>query len=279
MQVPSLDMTVVVAGNGPSIKDVTPGQVLATDRIIRMNNFYFEPETWLGNRVDLFLAAGDPRVAPFSLSTLKTCLDEYDIRGWSSFNPRIVRSGRKILPVPYFDMPLYADYGFAAQAQAVMARFDVKPMTGTLALLIAYAAGARRFVVAGIDLYSSTQRYMYHPGPHQRALMGRDLAERGVDVRLHNHTLDLELIRLLARQPDVEIHHANCAGSLAEFLPVAPVRQGDIPHRRRRQPPSDWVPFSGAYPIHLLRLLRRIRSTQMRLSDRVRIGALKPFRN
>lgn len=267
MPVLSPDRTVVVAGNGPSVADIAPGQILADDVIIRVNNFFFEPRTWLGKRVDLLVAGGDPRVAPFLMETLKSCLSDYQITAWTAFNPRVVTNGQKILPLSYRDFPVFADPAFARQAQDIMGRYErVKPLTGTYALLMAYAAGARRFVLTGMDLYSSETRYFYQPGPHQRALLGGDLAERGLDGHLHDHRLDLELISLLADQNDVQIQHAHCAGYISDHLALAPIRKGAPVAVRRRHAPTDWSSRSGCYPIRLLRLMRRVRTWQRKLA-------------
>ena len=86
---------VIVAGNGMSLTRIAPGRVLETDFIIRTNNFFFETHYYLGRRVDLAMMGGDPRVAPFMFETLWQCRKDYDLQGWSSFNPKVVPAGNR----------------------------------------------------------------------------------------------------------------------------------------------------------------------------------------
>ena len=77
----------LVAGNGPSLATIPPGQVLASDQVVRTNNFFFEEQYYVGRRVDLAFIGGDPRVAPFVLATLAHARESYELRAWSASHP------------------------------------------------------------------------------------------------------------------------------------------------------------------------------------------------
>lgn len=263
----------VVAGNGPSLARIAPGAVLAQDRIVRTNNFFFEPCFYLGNRVDLALIAGDPRVAPFALRTLADVGDQYHITAWGSPDPRVRRAGRRIRALPpaqeLSDLA-QACPGLARVLQDQMTRYQARPTTGIRALIESYAQGARHIVLAGLDLYAphpeGPARYAYDPGPHQRALLGADLGHRGYDRHLHHPDLDRALIAWLVEQEECRMWQAGDAPALTGLVDAAPLRNGPPPNAPEKRPVLDWTARSGWYPIAALKLLRRARARTMRFT-------------
>lgn len=248
--------TVVVAGNGSSLARLLPGCVLASDRIVRTNNFFFEPESYLGTRVDLAFMAGDPRVAPFMFETLWRHGRDYDLRGWTSHDPRVIRAGkRRFAPGLRPLRPPAPDVARAVETLTV--RHQRRPNTGTRAVLAAHAMGARHILLAGIDLHSGSQRYVYPPGRRMRALMGQDLGARGPDRHLHDPALDLAILAMLRDRDDLVLERACDSAALAEILPAAAARPGPGPDRAPRRAPTDWVGRVGLYPMALLLALRR----------------------
>lgn len=248
--------TFVVAGGGLSLTRLIPGQVLVTDRIVRTNNFFFEPMHYLGRRVDLAFMGGDPRVAPFMFETLWRCRADYDLAAWSSHNPAVIRAGQRRFGACYRVMR-YRDAAIEAEVAALMARHERKPTTGTYAALMAHGMGARRIILTGIDFYNGSQRYPFEPGRHQRDLMGQDLNRRGVDQRLHAPQLDLDILSALIRRGDAEFLRSGAGTPLDSLMPQAPVRTGQPVIPTPRTPPTDWAPRAGLYPIAWLKLMRR----------------------
>lgn len=256
----------VVAGSGLSLTAIAPGRVLATDTMVRTNNFFFEDRYNLGRRVDLAFIGGDPRVSPFVFETLaRAARDQYDVRQWSAPSDRVARIGRKFLTLPY--LPLhYADDRIAGLLTTLQARYQAQPSSGIQAVLLAHAMSARRIVLAGIDLYSGPQRYAYAPGRHQRDLLGADLATRSYDLRLHHPDLDREILAWLAQEPDMALWRSSSCEALDDLLDLAPERPGPAVTAGPKPRILDWADRAGWYPIGLLKLLRRLRRWQRRLT-------------
>ena len=250
------DRPVVVAGNGASIADLEPGRIRPDDFIIRTNNFFFEPDFDLGRRVDLAFMAGDPRVAPFMFETLYRCRQDYELGGWTSHNPRVVRAGQRRFGALYQPMR-YRDAHIEAEVQRLIARYQRHPTTGLYALLMAHAMGAEEIILAGFDFYTGNRRYPFEPGPHFRALMGQDLGRRGFDQHLHALELDLDILRALRDRGDCRLLRVGENPVLQGLTELAPLRGGASLRLARKNPPQDWVSRSGIYPISLLKLLRR----------------------
>ncbi len=266
---PFAGATVVVGGNGPSLAQVPRGVVLQGDRIVRVNNFFFETAFHLGPRVDLAYVAGDPRVSPFVFRTLRRAAGDYDVRGWSAHLPRVISAGHRHFGPGYVPAPsLYPELDRAVSA--LKSRHKARPTGGVMAILMAQALGATRVILCGIDLYHGPSRYHYRPGRHQRDLMGANLNDRGYDLDQHDPDLDRAILGLLAERPDLTLLNGSGAPALEGLMDQAPVRDGAaiVVHDKPAQ--MDWESRAGLYPVALLKALRSGRAWQRRLTDRLR---------
>lgn len=259
------DRICVVAGNGHSLESIAPGRVLAGDAVLRTNNFFFERAFYLGRRVDLAYIAGDPRVAPFMFETLHRCRDDYEIGGWTSHNPKVIKAGMRRFRDLYRPMT-FRDAAVEQGVAALMARYERKPMSGTYAVLAAHGLGARHILLAGMDLYTGGPRYPFTPGRHFQALMAPGMAAMGPDRHLHDADLDRAIFEMLLARGDVRLERTTEASALQDVLPLAPLREGEpVACLPRANPVSDWVDWAGPYPIALLKLLRRGAALRRRL--------------
>lgn len=249
---------VVVAGNGLSVTQLQPGVVLASDFIVRTNNFFFEQKHYLGRRVDLAFMGGDPRVAPFMFETLYRCGATYDLRGWSTHSNRIRRAGMHRFK-SLFQQMCYGSQEIEAAVQSLITRYQRHPTTGVYAVLMAQGLGARQILLTGMDFHSGPRRYPFEPGPNYRALMGQDVNRRGVDPHLHNTDLDRALLELVGEQTGVQLLRCEDNPVLNALCDPAPQRSGPRIQVEPHAAPTDWASRRGLYPIVLLRGLRRIR--------------------
>ncbi|MGR3609904.1 MAG: hypothetical protein ACU0BN_13750 [Sulfitobacter sp.] len=251
-----MDQPVVVAGNGRSIMNLKPGRVLASDFIIRINNFFFEPKFFLGRRVDMAFMGGDPRVAPFMFETLHGCRRDYDLRAWTSHNPKVVKAGQRRFGALFQSMK-FRDDEIEVEIGKLISQYNRVPTTGIYAVLMAHGMGAKDIILAGMDFYSGSRRYPYQPGPHYRDLMGQDLGRRGLDHQIHDPELDKAILRMILARGDAKLLLATESKMLTELIDPAPVRVGSSLLKERTTAPVDWAKRSGFYPIQLLKTLRR----------------------
>ena len=262
--------TYVVAGNGTSLAQAPAGAILGTDVMVRTNNFFFEPSSFLGRRVDLAVMGGDPRVAPFMFETLWRCRQTYDLRAWTSHNPAVIRAGRRRFGALFTPM----QWGDAALTQTVhdlILRYQCKPMTGTYGVLAALGhaaqatpAGTPRIILTGMDFYASTQRYTFEAGRNQSALLGVDLNQRGVDTRQHNTELDLAIFEQIQEHTGGALRRTTTGSKLDDLMEMAAPRRGPAPDIRPTNPPTDWAPRAGLYPITALKFMRWLRGSMKR---------------
>jgi hypothetical protein len=236
---------------------------------VRTNNFFFEPQSFLGRRVDLAVMGGDPRVAPFMFETLWRCRGTYDLRAWTSHNPAVVRAGRRRFGALY--QPLrYGSDALAKQVQALIAHYGCKPMTGTYAVLAAHGRGAGQgtghIILTGMDLYGSENRYAHTTGKNHSALLGQDLNQRKIDADQHNIDLDLAILALVQEHTGGALKRTTSGSKLDTLMDMAPFRAGASPDISPTNPPADWASRAGLYPIGLLKGLRYLRRVTTRPS-------------
>jgi len=251
--------TYVIAGNGASLAHPQEGRILASDHMVRTNNFFFEPKSYLGPRVDLAVMGGDPRVAPFMFETLWQCRKTYDLGAWTSHNPAVIRAGMRRFGALYQPMRACSDE-VARGVRDLIAQYNCKPMTGTYALLAAFGRGAGqdggKIILTGMDLYSTNTRYAFQAGKNQSALLGRDLNQRQVDTRQHNIDLDLAVMALLQEHTNGALQRMTSGSRLDDLMDMAPKRHGPAPAVTATQAPTDWASWAGFYPIVALRIMR-----------------------
>ncbi len=261
--------TIIVAGNGCSLTRIKPGQVLESDAIIRVNNFFFEPEYYLGRRVDLAFMGGDPRVSRFMMETLYTCQSDYELVGLSSHNAKVMRAGKHRFKQLFQPMKFRDDH-IQNKVARRMAQYQRKPTTGIYAVLMAHALRAETIILTGFDFYLGEQRYPYPVGKNYCDLMGADLQHRSADIHLHSNGLDCEILTDIAARNDVKLQAADGQPVLSCIMPKAPIRAGrSVLRQNRDSPPRDWVSHSGAYPISFLKLMRKASAFLKLQHDRI----------
>ena len=253
------NQTYVVAGNGTSLSHVGESLILASDKIVRTNNFFFEPQTYLGSRVDLVVMGGDPRVAPFMVETLWRCRSTYDVRAWTSRHPKIIRAGNRRFASNFVPFPEIA-IELEQRVKKLVEQYGCKPMTGTNAVLAAWGLGARRIILTGYDFYQSGKRNTYDVGPHQSALLGADLNNREIDTQQHNINLDLAIFQTIQQFGACTLLRASSGTALDAEMDLATKRSGPEPIIRKTVPPKDWAPHAGLYPLAALKMMRIVRS-------------------
>ncbi|THV10569.1 alpha-2,3-sialyltransferase [Rhizobium rhizophilum] len=254
----------IVAGNGPTMVDLDRAQFNIEDTIIRVNSFFFEPEYFIGRRVDILQIGGDRWIFPFFAKTLGKVLAAglYDVRHWSCHQPDVAQGAR--CQVGRNEVALcYKDSHTRDYVVGRCLHYGRLPTTGVYALLNAHALGAKYITIAGMDFYAADRRYMYELGPRNERLL-HGSAKIGYNGNFHDQRLDLDIVRYLADKQELTLYRTNSATSALEFLDLAP------DHHNVSHPPcvkpvkiTDFESRVGVYPIALMQILRRMRELQI----------------
>lgn len=144
-------------------------------------------------------------------------------------------------------------------------------MTGTYGVLAALghaaqtaAAGAPQIILTGMDFYAGTQRYTFETGKNQSALLGLDMNQRRVDTSQHNTDLDLAIFEQIQEHTDGTLRRTTSGSKLDDLMEMAPPRHGPALDIRPTNPPTDWAPRAGLYPITALKFMRWLRGSMKR---------------
>lgn len=246
----------LVAGSGESLRTVEPARVPASATIVRVNNFFLEPSYLLGRRVDHLYFSADPRAVRFYLATVRRLVarGEYDIRASASHLPAAV--GHR--PPEPFEAVRHGPEVTELLAE-IRAREGLAPTSGLMALLWAYGRGARRMLLAGIDLYAGA-KYAFEPPPRLARVLAPNLTVAGHDQRLHSRAADLAVLAWL-RERGVQLERTS-PSSDALGLPLAPVLppgEHVVASPKSRTRTDDWVALDGPWSLDALVLARATR--------------------
>lgn len=248
----------VIGGSGPSLYQVDPRRVPAHATIIRINNFFLEPEYFLGRRVDCAYFSSDPRAARFYVATLKRVMarGEYDVRRTASHLPAAARLG---VPEP-FDLVRPGDLGARRLLAELEREGGLRPTSGAMAMLHATDRGADRLVLAGMDFYAGA-KYAYPLPPNLHRILRPNLSSTGYDERLHAREADLAVLRYLLDR-GIEIRVAGPEFDESLGLEPAPLLPSEEQITRVPKPSGyvdDWVRWAGLWSIDMLVAARWLR--------------------
>jgi len=252
----------IVAGNGPSLALTDPTRIDPESTVIRVNNFFFEPRYYLGRRVDIVQVGGDRWIFPFYARTLMRACREgmYDVAGWSTHQPHVEKRGKRLFRDWPFVQVTYRDKFVRRFVENLTTRFSRNPTTGILAVINAHGLGAERITLTGIDLYDHPTRYPFEVGPNAADVINRT---SGYNLRFHDAELDLAILDYLISRDDAQFFRASEGSPRLSHLPLAPRRFGNDLNQEKQSRISDWEKWSGIWPIHLAKMLRRAREHQI----------------
>ncbi|MDV2968146.1 alpha-2,3-sialyltransferase [Nitratireductor aquimarinus] len=251
----------LVVGNGPSLASIDDRRLDSSAYVVRVNNFFFESQYYTGKRVDLVQVGGDRWIFPFYSKTLKRVLkvNEYDIRGWSSHQPKVAKRGQTLLEEVPFRRMSYRDNHVKRTVERLSLKHRAAPTTGIFAVVNAHAMGAETITLAGIDFYEGSRRYAHHIGPRASEVV---LAHKNYNNFYHSAALDVEIIDYLCARGDVVVQKASTAIRTISHLPLAPLYAEHISAEPKSEVINDWERWVGPWPLTLAKKLRRLREIQ-----------------
>lgn len=166
---------ILIAGNGPSLAKIDYSRYPKDPLIVRINNFFFEPEYYIGNHVDCLLCVSHNFTRHLSYYyTLQKIIkkEEYIFADEACIcTPYEVLSfADKDANYPIIDINeiyhsnRYTNALFSGHTLSYYAEISY-PTTGTLALMMAVLLGFTDIYLAGFDLYNNPSiqnTYMYN---------------------------------------------------------------------------------------------------------------------
>lgn len=251
--------TYVVGGSGPSLRSTDPARVPASATVVRVNNFFLEPEYFLGRRVDCAYFSADPRAVRFYIATLRQVIErgEYDVRRTASH----LTTARRHHPPKPFTAVDHAGTEVGRLLSAIEREEGARPTSGVMAMLHARRLGANRILLAGIDFYTGP-KYVVDIPPTLARVLEPNFSPQGYDVPLHTLAADRRALDWL-REQGVAVEATSEEAAAGMDLPLAP-RQPDGDRLGGTGPKGvrytdDWVSRAGVWTVGGLALARAVR--------------------
>lgn len=233
--------------------------------IVRVNNFFFEEQFFLGKRVDLVQVGGDGWLFPFYAKTLARAANEggYSVSSWSCHKESLLDCGARILSIPSVPFS-FRDIEAQKSVENLCAETGLFPTTGVLAVINAHSLGAKKITIVGMDLYSGKERYPHKLGSKTSAVVSEF---KGYNERCHSLDLDLAVLQYLNSRDDVEIFRIGSNPSIVPEVISSPrlTTPSLKPCPSKKILIHDWVGWFGPIPFCLVHILRRARMFQIRL--------------
>ena len=211
----------IVAGNGPSIKNINYKYFPYDYDIFRCNQFYLEDKYYLGKRVDLFFF--NHSMKEIQEKTAKELIrrKEYDIRHLiTNFEPNVEYT--RINEFSNEDILMRFDKQLYKLIYNSHSNVGSRVTTGMHMLSVGYALGYKQIYLTGIDFYKDGHASYCHDLTFSHNLKSR---LRGFDDKnyqsKHSKEGDLFLIDYLIKSyPEVKLYSLSDDSELKDFTEI-----------------------------------------------------------
>ncbi|WP_291953368.1 alpha-2,3-sialyltransferase [Campylobacter sp.] len=222
----------VVAGNGPSIKNIDYERLPKDYDVFRCNQFYFEDKYYLGKKVDFAFA--NSYVFFEQYYTIKNLIDknEYEIKNivCSSFNldnldgKDFIRNFYSYFPDAILGFDLIKKIkDFHSFVKFNEIYNEQRITSGIYMCAVAVAMGYKNIYISGIDFYSNeNQPYLFN---HQTNNILKLIPEfkNETKTNIHNKVFDLRTLEFLSKTYDVNFYSLNEDSEISRYINLAPI--------------------------------------------------------
>ena len=228
---------IVIAGNGPSLKDIDYTRLPKEFDVFRCNYFFLEDKYFLGNKITGYFFGNGIIQSLFNTSVALESKQEYFFQD-------------RYLTAPLTD-PIIYDPKFLTDFFSVeiackiyiqnrqIARFineyiithSLFPTSGIIMIFTAIVLGYKEIYVTGIDFYLGEQTYVYEKDKNSILYQNdpESYSKDAYDLENHSREMDLNAIKLVLNMEEINIYAISLDSKLSTLLPLAPV-QNDSPY-------------------------------------------------
>ena len=225
---------IVIAGNGPSLKEIDYRRLPKEFDVFRCNQFFFEDKYYLGDKVTGYFFGVSTIESLYTTSVILQEREEYFFqdRYFSSveLDKRYyftVKSAFDICKQYPKIAHFVADYGIA---------YFLYPTAGILMILTAISLGYTDIYVTGIDFYKSKDLYAF--SIENATTLNSSVGSLDTPYSFEtNHTEEMEYkyIELIKSITGINIYAISPNSALSELFTLAPV-QNDTPYVPSQKP-------------------------------------------
>lgn len=228
----------IVAGNGPSLKNIDYQRLPRDYEVFRCNQFYLEDKYYLGK--DVKIAFFNQSFFLEQIYTAKTLIKnkEYKIDNFVCSNFKLHSIYENHLNfIKYFDI-FFPDANLGSNFLEKLKEFnayicynelyeDKRITSGIYMCAVAVALGHKRIYLSGIDFYEgdidfSTGKNVYVYNANKQNY-NKLIGENKIPFYFHSKDTDLKALEFLAKTYDISFFSLNPESILAKNFGLAPV--------------------------------------------------------
>ena len=219
---------IVIAGNGPSLKDIDYTRLPKEFDIFRCNQFFFEDKYYLGKEVTGYFFGIQTIESLYATSVFLQEREEYffqdryfsSVELDKSYFSTVISAFDTCMQYPKI-AHFIADYGVV---------YCLYPTAGILMILTAISLGYTDIYVTGIDFYKGKELYAFsieNATVLNSSVM--DLDKPYSFQRNHTEEMEYKYIELIKSIPGINVYAISPNSTLSELFTLAPV-QNDNPY-------------------------------------------------
>ncbi len=230
---------IVIAGNGPSLKDIDYRRLPKEYDVFRCTQFFFEDKYYLGKEVTGFFMGHPTFQSLFNTSIVLESSNEYFFKD-KYFSGLILDDSiynREFLKYFWTTLAAFDIYTKHPQISQFInnyfVRYELYPTTGIIMILTAVALGYTEIYVTGIDFYDS-KTDLYAFDIDKADVLNNKVAKiiyGDVFLKLgdpflnpniwHTEEMERDCIKLIKNLEDVNIYSITPNSKLSTILPLA----------------------------------------------------------
>lgn len=218
---------VVIAGNGPSLREIDYNRLPDSFDVFRCNQFYFEDSYFLGDKIKAYFF--NPFVAVEQYYTIHKIKE----RGEYSIDHLILSSAE--LTELWVDniIRLFPDVIQSTSILSKLTEFDQyirfnelffnkRVTSGVYMCAVAIANGYKNIYLAGLDFYQVTKpAYAFQHQKKNILQIVPGLKEEHSQVKVHSKDFDIEALNFLSQKYGVKIYSLSPTSESTKYFPLS----------------------------------------------------------
>jgi alpha-2,3 sialyltransferase len=239
-----LNKSIIIAGNGPSLKQIDYKRMPLNYEIFRMNNFFFEDKYYLGKDVDFYYTDfGFLHRQYFNIYNLNE-RKEYNIKNIYATGGTKLYSYPTVIDIQNI---VYKNQQFANLITYYDKYYKQFISGGILAIFTAVVLGYTDIYLIGMDLYKTDKPYPWQQGKIFVKDFPRDREENLMNVinKHHPNFLQIKALLMAKDTKGVKLFSLSETSPINEYVNLAPIIGGEniLPMDKAIDSIKDWLPL------------------------------------
>lgn len=228
---------IVVAGNGPSIKDIDYRRLPENIDILRVNHFYKEDHYYLGKNINYYIPGGATGLSEYlPLVFAKTMEGVYNIFKYYLYDPFITDYFSYLVTfenTDIFDIDKHRTiYNYIKLYRNYYKQYNsyFYPNAGTLGIIKSIENGYKEIYIAGIELSEANNwKHFYNDDT--------DNLDINAHRKYHSVQFEKDLIKYMSILPDIKMYSISNSCGINEILELAPIQNNNpyIPIKKTKK--------------------------------------------